>query len=75
MKNVGFHSSYNRTGTDSAKSLKISVEQPPFFWVAPEVRGHGADSGSAQIGSAPAQGKKDGSGCNFVIFSPEKVNN
>ena len=37
-----------------------SVAEPPLFWaaLAPEVRGPGADSGSDQIGSAPAPGKK-----------------
>ena len=39
---------------------KISVAEPPHFWAAPapEVRGPGANSGSDQIGSAPATGKK-----------------
>ena len=38
----------------------ISVAEPTLFWAAPalEVRGPGADSGSDQIGSAPAPGKK-----------------
>ena len=34
------------------------VAEPPLYWAdpAPEVRGPGADSGSDQIGSAPAPG-------------------
>ena len=42
------------------RTLIISVAEPPLFWAAPapEVRGPGADSGSDQIGSAPAPGKK-----------------
>ena len=41
-----------------------SVREPALFGAAPalEVRGPGADSGSDQIGSAPAPGKKGGSG-------------
>ena len=40
-----------------------SVAEPPLFWVAPapEVRGPGADSGSDQLGLAPAPGRKGGS--------------
>ena len=36
-------------------SRETSVAEPPLLW-APEVRGPGADSGSDQIGSAPAPG-------------------
>ena len=38
----------------------VSVAEPPLFWVAsaPDVRDSGADSGSDEIGSAPAPGKK-----------------
>ena len=46
--------------------VKCSVAEPPLFWaaLAIAVRGAGADSGSDQIeiGSAPATGKKGGSG-------------
>ena len=37
-----------------------SVAEPPLFWAAPapEVQGPGANSGSDQIGSAPAPGEK-----------------
>ena len=47
-----------------------SVAEPPLFWAAPapEVRGPEADSGSDQIGSAPAPGKKGGSGTNIFSF-------
>ena len=42
--------------------VNSSVAEPPLFWAAPapEVRGPGADSGSEQIVSAPALGKKKG---------------
>ena len=41
-------------------STITSVAEPSLFWAAPvpEVQGPGADSGSDQIGSAPAPGKK-----------------
>ena len=71
----GFILAITELAQTAPSHLKLVLSSRHFFSVAPEVRGHGADSGSAQIGSAPAQGKKDGSGCNFVIFSPEKVNN
>ena len=40
--------------------LVISVAEPPLFWAAPAPggQGPGADSGSDQLGSAPAPGKK-----------------
>ena len=60
----------NNTGSGSAilstgnkywylKILVISDAEPPLFLATPgpEVRGPGADSGSDQIGSAPAPGK------------------
>ena len=39
-------------------AVSSSVTEPPLFWAAPEVQGPGADSGSNQIGSALAPGKK-----------------
>ena len=41
-------------------AVSSSVTEPPLFWAAPalEVLDPGANSGSNQIGSAPAPGKK-----------------
>ena len=46
--------------TNTQNVLFASVVEPPLFLAAPapDVRGPGADSGSDQIGSAPAPGKK-----------------
>ena len=40
------------------KRRESCVSEPPPIWAAPAVRGPGADSGSDQIGSAQAPGKK-----------------
>ena len=62
----------------SEQNLFVINNVAPLFWAAPEVRGLGADSGSDQIGSAPARGKKDGSRrlrlhtlnfCHFELFN------
>ena len=57
---AGTRAGQDWTGSTTVMDIKSSVAERPLFWAAPapEVRGPGADYGSDQIGSAPAQGKK-----------------
>ena len=71
----GFILAITELAQTAPSHLKLVLSSPHFFgWLrkseVPELIPAPPKSGQLRL-----KAKKDGSGCNFVIFSPEKVNN